>query len=155
MYRWLAITLALHGRMVPSMVLSMLCVLFLFLPKFTFGDSAWWSCLLYHFSHANIFHLVLNLWALFQFRPRWKTCLVAYMSASVAALLPFVSLSIPTCGLSGLLMAAYARKYAESKLPIWKPIAANMAFVFIPTFNWKIHLVSFLLSYLVWRLKRK
>lgn len=112
-------------------------------------------CLFYHFDHANIFHLALNLWALYQFKPRWKTVVVAYAVSSLAALLPFSSVAMPTCGLSGMLMAAYARKYAEFRLPIWKPISANMVFALFPMFNWKIHLVSFLISYLVWWRKRK
>lgn len=152
----LVVSLALVDmRLWPSIVLTMLCAIGYWFSLTFGGSNPWWMCFFYHFDHANIFHLALNLWALYQFKPRWKTCAVAYIVSSVAALLPFVSVSLPTCGSSGLLMAAYARKYAEFRMPIWKPIAANMVFALFPMFNWKIHLVSFLLSYLVWWRKRK
>lgn len=152
----LVIALALvDKRLWPSILLTVLCMVGYWL-NLTFGaEQPWWMCFFYHFDHANVFHLALNLWALYQFKPRWKTCAVAYAVSSLAALLPFSSVALPTCGLSGLLMAAYARKYAEFRLPIWKPIAANMLFAFFPMFNWKIHLVSFLISYIAWYRKRK
>lgn len=142
-------------RLWPSIALTALCLIGYWM-NLTFGaEQPWWMCFFYHFDHANIFHLALNLWALYQFKPRWKTVIVAYAVSSLAALLPFSSVAMPTCGLSGMLMAAYARKYAEFRLPIWKPIAVNMVFALFPMFNWKIHLVSFLISYLVWWRKRK
>ena len=152
----MVITLALVDvRLWPCIVLTVLCAAGYWLDL-TFGaGSPWWMCFLYHFDHANIFHLALNLWALYQFKPRWKTCSVAYVVSSVSALLPFSSVALPTCGLSGLLMAAYARQYAEFRLPMWKPIAVNMMFALLPMFNWKIHLVSFLLSYVVWFRKQR
>lgn len=138
----------------PCVVLTLLCAVGYWFD-FTFGCNPWWMCFLYHFDHANIFHLALNLWALYQFKPRWKTCAVAYVVSSAAALFPFSSVALPTCGLSGFLMAAYARKYAEFRMPLWKPILVNMVFALFPMFNWKIHLVSFLISYLVWWRKQK
>lgn len=142
-------------RLWPSIVLTMLCVVGYWF-NLMFGESQpWWMCFFYHFDHANIFHLVLNLWALYQFKPRWKTVIVAYAVSSLSALLPFSSVALPTCGMSGLLMAAYARKYAEFRMPLWKPIAVNMLFALFPMFNWKIHLVSFLISYIAWYRKRK
>ena len=147
--------LAFDVRLWPCVILTLLCAVGYWFDL-TFGsDAPWWRCFVYHFDHANIFHLALNLWAMYQFKPRWKTFAVAYIVSSTAALLPLSSVALPTCGLSGLLMAAYARKYAEFRMPIWKPIAVNMVFALLPMFNWKIHLVSFLLSYLVWWRKRK
>lgn len=152
----LVIALALvDKRLWSSILLTVLCMVGYWLNLMFGADQPWWMCFVYHFDHANVFHLALNLWALYQFKPRWKTCAVAYAVSSVAALLPFSSVALPTCGLSGLLMAAYARQYAEFRLPIWKPIAVNMVFALLPMFNWKIHLVSFLISYLVWYRKRK
>ena len=150
------IALALVDRRLwPSIWLSVACLSCYFFD-FTFGaGSPWWHCLLYHFDHANVFHLALNLWGLYQFKPRWKTCAVAYAVSSFAALIPFCAVSLPTCGLSGFLMAAYARGYVDRKQPIWKPLAVNMAFVLFPMFNWKIHVVSFLIAYILWWLKRK
>ena len=152
----IVITLALVDRQLwPAIFITLGCLVG-FWMNLTFGSGCpWWRCLVYHFDHANVFHLALNLWALYQFKPRWKTCAVAYAVSSVAALIPFSSVALPTCGLSGLLMAAYARKYAEFRLPIWKPIAVNMVFALFPMFNWKIHLVSFLIAYLVWFRKQR
>lgn len=139
-----------------SLLIGVCCIAGMCLPRVTYYDGCpWWGYVLYHFSHANVFHLALNLWGLFAFRPRWATCAVGFVSASIASLLPFCSVSLPTCGLSGFLMAAYARKYAEYRLPMWKPILVNMVFFFLPMFNWKIHIVSFLISYAIWRLMRK
>lgn len=146
------LALALVDRQLwPAIFITLGCLVG-FCMNLTFGDGCpWWRCLVYHFDHANVFHLALNLWALFQFKPRWKTCAVGYIASSVVALLPFSSVALPTCGLSGFLMAAYARTYAERRLPLWKPILVNTAFILLPMFNWKIHLVSFLISYVLWR----
>ena len=142
------------ARIWPCVVLTLLYTVGYWFDL-TFGVGApWWRCFVYHFDHANIFHLALNLWALYQFKPRWKTCVVAYIASSISALMPFSSVALPTCGLSGMLMAAYARQYAEFRLPLWKPVVVNMVFALFPMFNWKIHLVSFILSYLWWH-KRK
>lgn len=152
----LLLTLALVDRQLwPSILITIGCLVgYWWSLAFGVGEP-WWGCMVYHLDHANVFHLALNLWGLYQFRPRWGTCAVAYVSSSLAALLPWCSMGVPTCGLSGFLMAAYARSYAERRLPIWKPLVANMVFVLFPMFNWKIHMVSFLIAYIVWLLKRK
>ena len=156
--RWvdICVVLALVDRQLwPSIVITIGCLIG-WGSDLAFGvDAPWWRCFLYHFDHANIFHLVLNLWGLYQFKPRLKTCAVAYMVSSLVALIPFCSVTLPTCGLSGFLMAAYARAYVDKKQPIWKAIAVNMVLMLFPMFNWKIHVVSFLIAYLIWRLKRK
>lgn len=142
-------------NILPSLLITVACIA-CYGIGLTFGEGApWWRCMVYHVDHANIFHLALNLWALWQFRPRWATCGVAFAASSLAAILPLTWMDAPTCGLSGFLMAAYARGYAEYKKPLWKPIVVNMLFVLFPMFNWKIHLVSFLISYAVWYLARK
>lgn len=147
--------LLIDKRLWPSICIALVCVVALFLPKATFGEGcAWWGYLLYHFSHANVYHLILNLWALFAFKPRWMTCAVGFIASTLAAFIPFAAMSVPTCGLSGFLMAAYARKYAEFNKPLWKPIVVNIAFVFFPMFNWKIHLLSFFIGYAIWRCRR-
>lgn len=145
----------INKRLLPAIIITILCVAG-YWADLSFGvDSPWWRCLVYHFDHANVFHLALNLWGLYAFKPRWMTCAVAYVAASVAALIPFVSVALPTCGLSGFLMAAYARGYVDKQLSVWKPLLVNMTFMLFPMFNWKIHVVSFLIAHLVWWLKRK
>lgn len=139
-------------KLLPTTIIAIICILF-----FCFSIS--FKCisqsepilkLLYIFSHVNIFHLILNLIALYQFRPRFKTCLIAYISSVLAAFIPFAHLSIPTCGLSGFLMACYARRYYSHKLnPKWL-IVSNLALVFVPYVNWRIHLISFFIAYIIY-----
>lgn len=139
-------------KLTPSITIAIACI-FSYLSQSNFdfnSESDFISKLLYIFSHANIFHLTLNLIALIQFKPRIKTCLIAYISSTAAAFIPFASMNIPTCGLSGFIMACYARKYcSHRKKPTWI-ILANLAMAFIPVLNWKIHLLSFFISYSIW-----
>lgn len=106
--------------------------------------------LLYLFSHANIFHLLLNFTALFQFKPRWKTCMIAYFISVTVMFLPFAYTVLPTCGLSGFLMACFARRYYSWKISVKWILLSNLLLAFIPVFNWKVHLLCFVLSYSVY-----
>ena len=115
--------------------------------------SAWYCVLLYHFAHAGIFHLACNLIALVPFRPRWKTVAVGYICASLAALLlkTLIPGYGPVCGMSALIFALFARRYAAWKQPVWKIILLNVPFLFIPQVDGLLHLLSFFLSYIVWK----
>lgn len=110
-------------------------------------------CLTYHFAHANIFHLICNLMGLWPFKPRLSTALVGYVCATLSAWV--LSLIIPgygpVCGLSALLFAAFARRYALWHIPIWKIVAVNVPFIFIPRVDGLLHLAAFFTSYLVWK----
>ncbi len=118
------------------------------------------AALTYHFLHANIFHLAANVYAIALFRPRLRTCAVAYVSASLAyvitaalaAHIHVLSPLIPSVGLSGFVFAAWARKYASWRWPVWRPLASGILLAFLPGFNWLIHILSFIISYLIWRL---
>lgn len=106
---------------------------------------------LYHFFHANIFHLIGNLIGLYYFKPRWSTSIVALLLSSVLSMIPVIAMDAPTYGLSAFLFAAYARKYAGFRLSIRRVILFNLLLALLPNVNWKIHLICFLVSYLVWR----
>lgn len=140
------------SRQTTSIIIAVTCVIFYFShSNFDFNSqSDFQSKLLYIFSHANIFHLTLNLIALFRFKPRIKTCFVAFISSAAAAFIPFASMELPTCGLSGFLMACYARRYCSHRLNIIWIIASNLAMSIIPVLNWKIHLLSFFIAYSIW-----
>lgn len=139
-------------KLLPTITITAVCVTAqLTSHTFTFYSQCGAAGhLLYHFSHANIFHLALNLLALFSFVPRTSTCMVAYIAATVASYLPFMGMDAPTCGLSAFVFAAYARKYYFWRMPVWRLLAANVALALVPWFNWKIHISAFLLSYLMW-----
>jgi hypothetical protein len=149
------------SRTIPSMFIALVCIEFyIFHANFAFSTNcALVNRLLFHFSHANIYHLLINLIALFQFRPRWKTCFVAYIVSTSCAFIPVVSLSVPTLGLSGFIMACYARKYASWQMNPLYLIGINVILAFLPNFNWRIHVVAFLISYAIWlvitRIKKK
>lgn len=141
-----------YAPYIPSVIVSCVCVAFyVFRIRFLLcphSDMA--THALYSFSHANIFHLALNLVALFRFKPRWKTCAIAYAVAFVGSYLPFVCMPGATCGLSGFLMACFARYYYAWRKSVWTLLFANLIFIFIPCVNWVIHMVCFILSYFVY-----
>ena len=124
------------------------------------------ALLLFHFTHANILHLLANAAALLYFRPRWKTLALAYPAAILAALLyltiplapvagasaPASLLTLPTCGLSAIVCACFARRYVayhKSPLPF---ILIQLPFILLPNFNFIIHILSFIIAYIAWRI---
>ena len=136
----------------PSLAITAACVwAWLAHKSFTFdSESHFPDFLLYHFSHANILHLAANLMALLYFRPRLSTSLVAFVCATLSAVPPFMAMDLPTCGLSAFIFAAYARKYYFWNMPIRGLMLSIAITALIPFVNWKIHLLSFILSYLFW-----
>jgi hypothetical protein len=145
---------------IPALIILALCLppllapsLRAFIPSSTpASHPSTINPLLYHFTHASILHLITNAAALLYFRPRWATAAVAYATASLAALCPITHLALPTCGLSGLISAAFARRYAAHRLPPWQFILPNLLFAFFPNFNYRIHILSFILAYIIWKI---
>ena len=43
------------------------------------------ECLLDHFTHENVFHLILNFMFLFRYKPLWRSTLFGWITASLAA----------------------------------------------------------------------
>lgn len=118
-----------------------------------------YNAFLYHFQHANIFHLAGNLLVLYQLRQIWlkgkcSTIInftIAYFCASIAALCPLTWKELPTCGLSAVIFALVAQANAKNKQLNMKLIAINSLLAFIPAYNWRIHLAAYLLAYTIWR----
>lgn len=140
-------------KYIPSLFIALPACILIFVGPYGFTSSELFpQCLYYHFFHANIWHLLGNLLALFPFHPRWKTLCVAYVTATLAAVIPWVAVSDPTCGMSAILYACFARNYAENRRNPVPLLVANMIFVFIPAVNWRIHLAAFVISYVTWLL---
>ena len=134
----------------PAAFLLLMCLV---VPKAYFGKAEpWYGALLYHFTHANIFHFLGNALVIVRFKPRWVNVPVAYLSASAAAIYPFSAMSVPTCGISGMIFAMLARRDALLRLKPWRMLLLNSALAFIPAYNWKIHLFSYTISYIIWRI---
>lgn len=145
----------------PSMLITILCVVCYGKDySFVYTEISTIDSLLYSFCHANIFHLSINLIALWQFRPRWFTVSVAYYITF--AIVPFVSvLNVPTCGLSVLLFACYARYYVSWKKSVIRIIIMNsmllaLNMLFSTTyFNVIAHAVAFFVGYIFWTIYYK
>lgn len=139
-------------RLLPAAALLALCAV---VPEGAFGGGEpWYGALLYHFTHANIFHLLGNFAVIARFKPRWTSLPWAYLSASAAAICPFAGLPVPTCGMSALVFALLARRDALLGILNWRLMLVNSAFAFIPLFNWRIHLISYLISFTIWQLRK-
>ena len=140
-------------RLIPSLIIALTSVILQLAGKHFYFDtnSIPYDHFLYTFAHGNIFHLSLNLIALFQFKPRVKTCLIGYVSCVLASFVPLASLPVPTCGMSGFIMGCYLSLI----LSLWRIILSNIVRAFIPLFNWRIHLLSFLIAYIIYGVIQK
>lgn len=115
---------------------------------------------LYTFCHANIFHLILNLWALSAFRPRKLTLLVGLAIATIVPI--FSAIATPTCGASAAILAMYARRYVAWRKPWVRIFILNIILLLITflyddmaVFNAMAHLMSFSIGYVFWTIYYK
>lgn len=132
----------------PTLLLLVLCAI---MPEasLTRGDTL--SAFMFHFTHASIWHLLANFYVIIYFRPRWENLPVAYVSATLAALLPFVPTDAPTVGISGLIFAMLARRDAICRIWNWKLLGLNFILAFVPCYNWKIHFFSYIIAFIIWK----
>lgn len=137
-------------KFLPILALFALCMV---VPAAYFGSNEPISGnFLYHFTHANIFHLASNFIFLAYFKPRWSTVLPSYLIASAASFVPFTSVYLPTCGLSAMCFAMIARHDVAWRVLNWRLLVFNLALIFVPNANWKIHFVSYAISFITWKL---
>lgn len=117
---------------------------------------------LYTFCHANIFHLAINLYALWRFRPRPYTFLVSLAVATVIPL--FSALDTPTCGASAMIVAAYSRNYVAwhrswTRILLLNACLLAFHYVIIGTemmyFNGIAHVMAFSIGYIYWTIHYK
>lgn len=141
------------NNLFPTVLLFFICGISCLFPKIGFGEGQpWYSMFVYHFFHANIFHLVANFVFLACFRPRWTTILESYLVATACAYGPLTGVSMPTCGISAMCFAMIARHDVAWRVLNWRLLLFNTALMVFPTFNWKIHLVSYIVSFAIWKI---
>lgn len=134
----------------PNVLLMLLCIL---TPYSTIHSGMeWYGPLLFHFTHANFWHFLINALYLLQFCPRWTTVGLSYFIASACAEMPFVAMFAPTCGLSGMCFAMQARHDAAWRVLNWRLLGTNTIMAFFPMFNWKLHLTAYVISFAIWKL---
>ena len=133
----------------PAILLLTLCLIAPGKPL-TRGDEA--AAFTFHFTHANIFHLLANFYVIARFRPKWVNLPVAYLSATTAALIPWTAMEMPTVGISGVIFALLARRDAILHIRNWRLLGINAVLAFVPNYNWKIHLASYIIALLIWKI---
>lgn len=102
--------------------------------------------LLYIFSHANIFHLLANVFVLVSFRKGVNA--FAWLAAVAASFLPMAH--IPTAGMSALLFAHLGTTWAPTKgfvLMCRKILPLAVVFGLLPGINLLIHIYALFLGY--------
>lgn len=125
-------------------------------PRQEFGasfGSPWHAHFLAQMFHANVFHLLANLYALWLIRTSPRELLVAYLLSVPAT---FVA-AAPTVGFSSVLYALMGMKVCRVRMsPVeWAIfILANTATVFIPAISFGVHLAAFVLGFVYDYLKR-
>jgi len=132
----------------PTLFLLLLCAV---VPKSYLVRNDYISAFTFHFTHANIFHLLANFYVIARFRPRWVNVPAAYLSATAAALAPFSGMSAPTVGISAIIFAMLARRDAILRIWNWRLLGFNFLLAFVPCYNWKIHLLAYLIAFIIWK----
>lgn len=104
--------------------------------------SPWWTHLMCHFFHANLFHLISNLWALWLIRPSLRFMAVAYLLSIPATFVAFH----PVVGISSVIYTLLAFQIIETRIP-WKHLGLffglNLATAFIPSIAFLVHMTAF------------
>lgn len=156
----------------------------------------WYAPFIYHFFHANVWHLVVNSLAFLVLNPRAWVVGVGWVCAGVACMVPtawgtpilythtcisdnyayslssvvgmlsdYGGMGIELCGGDGWLyvspltvgssamyFAVLGRCYVERRLDMGWLLFLLLCYGMIPMVDWQIHLVSFVLGLMVWRL---
>lgn len=133
----------------PSFVLFLLCLIVPSSSLMAHGPVL--SAFTFHFTHANIFHLLANFYVIAKFKPRWVNIPVAYLSATAAALMPLAAMPLPTVGISAVIFAMLARRDAILHIWNWRLLGFNFLLAFVPCYNWKIHLLAYLIAISIWK----
>lgn len=133
----------------PTFLLLFLC---LSVPESCLVRGNSLSAFTFHFTHANIFHLLANFYVIARFRPRLVNLPVAYLSATAAALVPIAAMPGPTVGISAIVFAMLARRDAILHIWNWQLLGLNLLLAFVPCYNWKIHMLAYIIAFVIWKI---
>ena len=152
--------------LIPKIVIAAIAIVAFCFPTMavTYHCSQgeeWWRHVAAVFSHANIFHLAANLYcmALIRFKADWIT---AFIIALCATFLPAPVWSwkemgfviMPTCGLSGMILAAIAAEWAkvrDFKSMLKWLVVPILPLTIVPNINTSIHLYCIFIAFLTKR----
>lgn len=134
-------------NLLDKSMLTLLCVVFYFAHIGFATDSPWQAHVLFSFCHANVFHLIINLWVLWQIQNRIPV-VEALLVAFLTSYLPMY-VSEPTMGLSGFLFAAFGIMWGKTGRVV-EAFKAALPFIIITMFigsvNGLLHLYAFILG---------
>lgn len=113
--------------------------------------STWWTHFIYPFFHANIFHLLANVYAIWFIRPTWFLLLTAYFIGIVSSWLT----PIPVVGFSSIIYAIWGMNMLYCPKKSWIIfIVINFLTLFLPGIGWMVHFFAFTLGLLYSYLKQ-
>lgn len=113
-------------------------------PSWAFGAGRpWWHALTAPFIHTSVFHLAVNLWALWALWPSRRDAATAYVLCCLAGLL--LSHGPLTLGLSGLLFAVVGLRFTFTRNNCLF-MAVVLLLGFLPGLAGAYHLISFALG---------
>ncbi len=134
----------------PKLSISIACLAGYFLHVGFYAGCPWWNHIAYSFCHANVFHLAVNLMALWGIRNK-MSALLAFIVAVAASFLPMY-VGDSTMGLSGFLFAVFGIMWGKTGR--WLEVSKKaMPFILItmliPNVNGLLHLYAFIIGYFV------
>lgn len=145
--------LAVEARcrnLASKVILTILCLLGLCWHEGFYNGCPWLNHIAYSFSHANIFHLAVNLIVLWSIKNKIQT-VPALLIAIIASYLPMY-VSSPTVGLSGFLFAAFGIMWGKTGR-LLDAVKKVMPFIIItmliPNMNGLLHLYTFGLGFII------
>lgn len=113
--------------------------------------SSWWTHLIYPFFHANIFHLLANIYALWFIRPTWAILLTAW---SIAVASSWIT-PVPVVGFSSMIYAIWGMNMLNASQKSWIIfLAINFITIFLPSMGWMVHFSTFTIGLLYSYFKR-
>ena len=156
-----------HKKTSPAVLtktaIMIITTVMLFLPKFTFqGHGGLIGHCLFPFSHANVFHLAANILCLYMIRFPFSFA-QAFAVSFIASFIPaptfqYSTMSfadLPTCGLSGVIFAAVAQRYAQcTTFTVTLKYLILPAFIasLLPNVNMLFHLYCIFIAFAVTRI---